>query len=707
MSFQYPPSNPSLSSQQPLENNHWRSPGPKLGGYGLSQSPGISNNLNTFFRDRRTLPMYKDKPYFAPRRTGPRVRHRRVLYSGLCLFFLILLWYYMSGWGSAELPISESRKGEELWAWVQSLEKEPFYNGKELKGIDWVARREKVRDVFIVSWDDYAKNGWGLDEYHPIAKNGKNMVEGGLGWIIVDALDTMILMNLTSRVQDARSWIHHSLQYNQDHDVNTFETTIRMLGGLLSAHYLSTSYPTLAPVSGDVDLYIEKATDLAERLAGAFDSNSGVPYASINLKKSEGIAAHSDNGASSTSEATTVQLEFKYLAKLTGEAAYWRMVEKVMQVVDDSKMEDGLVPIYIYPETGKFRGNNIRLGSRGDSYYEYLIKQYLQTSEQEPVYKEMWDEALMGIRKHLITYTKRAKLTVLGERPSGLERDLVPKMDHLACFLPGTIALGATGGVPLSQAKKSPNWSQRHDEEILLAEELMKTCWATYLVTKTGLAPEITYFNLDETPVMMKDMYPGSTLNTDNRKSQQEELPLKSKPLYPLDDDTLNWENDIDIKMQDRHNLQRPETVESLMYMYRITGDETYRHWGWEMFKSFARHTAIVEHADHHPDPKTDKPVKQDPSQIISFTSLNNVNSIPPARRDNLESFWMAETLKYFYLLFSDRDFIPLEDNVFNTEAHPFPKFELGGDLKTGWKRKSREPELAPESAPQSQQQVQ
>lgn len=201
------------------------------------------------------------------------------------------------------------------------------------------------------------------------------MIEGGMGWIIVDALDTLMIMNLTSRVQHARNWIHNSLQYNQDHDVNTFETTIRMLGGLLSAHYLSTTYPDLAPISDDdagspgEDLYIEKATDLANRLVGAFESKSGIPYASINLNTSAGIPSHADNGASSTAEATTVQLEFKYLAKLTGEAEYWQLVENVMSVVDDQKMEDGLLPIYIYPDTGNFKGKNIRLGSRGDSYY--------------------------------------------------------------------------------------------------------------------------------------------------------------------------------------------------------------------------------------------------------------------------------------------------------------------------------------------------
>ncbi|KAI9375382.1 glycoside hydrolase [Aspergillus egyptiacus] len=690
------------TSRSPSEK-YWRasrSPGANgLGGYGFSQSAGVTSNLNNFFSSDRRLPMYKDKPYFAPRRTGPRFRRRRVLYVGIIVFALVSLWYYTTGSSSWVRPpwTPESKKGEELWKWMQSMDtEEQAYDGTPLRNIDWASRREKVRDTFIVSWDGYEQYAWGFDEYQPIAKKGKNMVKGGIGWQIVDALDTMMIMNLTSRVQHARTWIHNSLQYNQDQDVNTFETTIRMLGGLLSAHYLSTTYPNLAPIVDDdvgspgEDLYIEKATDLAERLLGAFDSASGIPYASVNLNTSLGIPSHADGGASSTAEATTVQLEFKYLAKLTGEAEYWRIVEKVMQVVDAQQSPDGLLPIYIYPDTGKFRGANIRLGSRGDSYYEYLIKQYLQTSEE--IYKDMWEEALTGIRRHLITYTKNAQLTVLGERQSGLNGPLTPKMDHLVCFLPGTIALGTTGGIPLSEAKKSPGWTLRQDEEIRLAKELMKTCWATYLATKTELAPEITYFEVDTPHVSEVDQYPDSTLATgQNGKAAGKDLPLKSRAIYPLSgSDTSGWRKDINIHKQDQHNLQRPETVESLFYMYRITGDETYRHWGWEMFKSFIKHTAVVETFNAH-----DEAGAEDDDglmgRIVSFTSLSNANVIPPVPRDNMESFWMAETLKYFYLLFSDREFISLEENVFNTEAHPMPRFQPSGELKTGWTRKSRD----------------
>ena len=204
------------------------------------------------------------------------------------------------------------------------------------------------------------------------------MTPNGMGWIIVDALDTLMIMNLTSQLSNAREWISTSLDYDQDHEVNTFETTIRMLGGLLSAHYLSTTFPDMAPLTDDdagkpgEDLYLEKAADLADRLLGAFDTDSGIPYASINLKTLKGKVSHEDGGASSTAEAASLQLEMKYLALLTGEKHYWDKAENVIRVIDDNGMQDGLLPIFIYADRGTFRGDTIRLGSRGDSYYGKL-----------------------------------------------------------------------------------------------------------------------------------------------------------------------------------------------------------------------------------------------------------------------------------------------------------------------------------------------
>jgi hypothetical protein len=652
MSWPAPRNDSLFSGIQDNPNNVWRSR--KQDAHSSGHTNGsIGAKVSDFFQEKKDLPMYKDKPNFpGSRRKGAWQRKRT--YGYVAIVLIILLWWIgILGERATTLDPEGRKKKESSSLWSGS--------GKVTSSAIWDERRDAVRDAFITSWDGYEKYAWGLDEYYPVSKKGRNMVEGGMGWIIVDALDTMIMMNLTSRVKRAREWIATSLNYEADHEVNTFETTIRMLGGLLSAHWLSNAFPELASLKEDdlnqpgEDLYIEKATDLADRLLGAYYSNSGIPYASVNLNTSTGVVSHGDGGASSTSEAATLQLEMKYLTKLIGETVYWETAEKIIEVIDSQHRVGGLLPIYIYPATGEFRGENIRLGSRGDSYYEYLIKQYLQTSEAESLYLDMWNEALDGIKEYLITYTRHSSLTVLAERPSGLDQSLSPKMDHLVCFMPGTIALAVTGGKTVTEAKAKlgSDWTTKHDEDLLLAEELMKTCWGMYKTTATGLAPEIAYFNIDSPP-------------------RKYDPSVKSADIDWHSTTDTAWKGDFDIHSNDMHNLQRPETVESLFYMYRITRDPKYREWGWEMFQAFEKYSKVVDGN----------------GKKYAYTSLGNINQIPPPQRDNMESFWLAETLKYFYLLFSDETFFPLDTVVINTEAHFLPRFEMGKVLKTGWKRK-------------------
>ena len=609
--------------------------------------------------------MYKDKPHFPP---GRRKKSMDPRMAGLVLIVLSVLFlkFFVLRDVSSTPKVGSSGTSN---TWVSAAEQQT-----------WSARRDAVRDAFVTSWEGYEKYAWGMDEYNPVSKKGKNLARdaGGIGWMVVDALDTAVLMNLTTQVKHAREWMKTSLTFATNVDVNTFETTIRVLGGLLSSHYLSTTFPHLAPQADDdlhqpgEDLYLELATDLAERLLGAYETDSGIPAPSVNLNTSAPRTFQVDGGASSTAEAATLQLELKYLSQLTGEPLYWQRAERIMQVIEANHRQDGLVPIHIYPTTGQFRGQNIRLGSRGDSYYEYLIKQYLQTGSEETVYLSMWNEALEGIKKHLLVYSKYADLTVIGERPTGLSKPLSAKMDHLVCFLPGTIALSVTGGHTLSQTRAAlgSGWSKEQEENMRLAEELAKTCWATYKATKTGLAPEIAYFTIDDAPRMWAD-HPE----------------LRSSPvdLTLLQTEDAAWRADVQIHEQDLHNLQRPETVESLLYLFQITGNPIYREWGWEMFESFMQHSK-VEDKD---------------GTVYAYTSLSNVNQVPTGKRkrDNMEGFWMAETLKYFWLLFGGNEaetstasgpndgLLGLSKTVLNTEAHILPRFDMGRVWKTGWAR--------------------
>lgn len=148
---------------------------------------------------------------------------------------------------------------------------------------------------------------------------------------------------------------------------------------------------------------------------------------------------------SSTSEVATLQIEFNDLSNLTGDIRFSQVANKVSQIIHNLDKPDGLVPIFIDTQSGQFTNHIITLGARGDSYYEYLLKQWIQhgavynKSDEYFYLLEDWLAALKGVREKLVRQTKPNNLTFVGELSSG---SFSPKMDHLVCFLPGNLALG-------------------------------------------------------------------------------------------------------------------------------------------------------------------------------------------------------------------------------------------------------------------------
>lgn len=120
----------------------------------------------------------------------------------------------------------------------------------------------------------------------------------------------MYLNLLVLEYEEARNWVDKHLHFDINRDVNLFEVTIRVLGGLLGIYHLSKD-----------EMYVKKAVDLADRLLPCFDSESGVPFSDINLFTRK---AHAPKWSpdSSTSEVSTIQLEFRDLSKITGDPKY-------------------------------------------------------------------------------------------------------------------------------------------------------------------------------------------------------------------------------------------------------------------------------------------------------------------------------------------------------------------------------------------------
>ncbi|KAG7316380.1 hypothetical protein KOW79_019921 [Hemibagrus wyckioides] len=107
----------------------------------------------------------------------------------------------------------------------------------------------------------------------------------------------------------------------------------------------------------------------------------------------------------------------------------------------------------------------------------------------------------------------------------------------------------------------------------------------------------------------------------------------------------------IATRQNEKYFILRPEVIETYMYMWRLTHDPKYRQWGWEAVKALEQHCKVDG----------------------GYSGVRDVYSNTPNHDDVQQSFYMAETLKYLYLLFSDDDHLPLEHWVFNTEAHPLP----------------------------------
>lgn len=93
-----------------------------------------------------------------------------------------------------------------------------------------------------------------------------------------------------------------------------------------------------------------------------------------------------------------------------------------------------------------------------------------------------------------------------------------------------------------------------------------------------------------------------------------------------------------------------PEVVESVFYMYRITGEKYWQDVAWHLFETINEKTWTE----------------------FGNAEIANVFAEEAVKVDHMESFWLAETLKYLYLIFCEPGVLSLDDWVLNTEAHPF-----------------------------------
>ncbi|CAM9973923.1 unnamed protein product, partial [Hapterophycus canaliculatus] len=128
-----------------------------------------------------------------------------------------------------------------------------------------------------------------------------------------------------------------------------------------------------------------QAKELADLLLPAFDTKSGIPTPRVNFRTGK----NSGGSKSVLAEIGTLQVEFRYLSKITGVQKYADKANRVFDIMHDIKSHDGLYPIFINPSSAKPVGSQVTFGALGDSFYEYLLKAWLQGGKTEPKYREM------------------------------------------------------------------------------------------------------------------------------------------------------------------------------------------------------------------------------------------------------------------------------------------------------------------------------
>ena len=483
-----------------------------------------------------------------------------------------------------------------------------------------LGRRAQVVDEFKHAWKGYKEHAWLHDEVMPVSGGQKDAF---VGWAatLVDSLDTLYIMGLRDEFAEALLALE-SIDFSQPKAdrVPVFEVVIRYLGGLLGAWDISGhEHPIL----------LEKATQLGEFMYKIFDTENGLPVPYYMWKESTAGKLPGEDRVI-IAQIASLSLEFIRLSQVTGDPKYAAAIQVItdqLAFTQNQTALPGMWPIQANCSGSQlsFQDKTFSLGVLSgefpntlvlrwvltmsallDSAFEYLPKTHLLHHHTSNQYHNMYRSSLAAFGEHLLfrpSVPGNPDILMAGNvNMFAGSPELDPQFQHLACFVGGMVALG-------SRMVNSV-------EELEMARKLTDGCIWGYDNTPSGVMPDFAHVEVCQDAASCSYSGEGNGFRTVDDTSYQ----------------------------------LRPEAIESVFIMYRLTADPSWMEKGWNMFEAIIRTT------------KTD----------IAHARLINVMDEKPAHEDSMESYWLAETLKYFYLLYSEPDLVSLDDYVLNTEAHPF-----------------------------------
>ncbi|KAK0657145.1 glycoside hydrolase family 47 protein [Cercophora newfieldiana] len=565
-------------------------------------------------------------------------------------------------------------------------------------------RRETV-DLFYHGFDNYMRVAFPEDELRPVsctpltrdAQNPRhvelNDVLGNYSLTLIDSLSTLAI--LASAPPDDRGTGAKALRdfqdgvealveqygdgrpgpsgaglrargFDVDSKVQVFETVIRGVGGLLSAHLFAigalpiTSYNPHHPDDDFVDprpiswpsgfkydgQLLRLALDLAQRLLPAFYTKTGMPYPRVNLRHGIPFYAnsplHDERPGRASSEgpveitetcsagAGSLVLEFTVLSRLTGDPRFEQLAKRAFWAVWYRKSQIGLIGAGVDAEQGHWIGGHSVIGAGADSFFEYALKTHILISGHEPPNRTAPRPTHNGWMDPNDIFTP---LSDLENSPDA--------------FLEAWHHAHAAIKRHLYSEKDHPHYENVNLYTGSLASTWVDSLGAYYagLLVLAGEVDEAVETGLLYTAIWTR------------YSALPERWSIRDKTV----EGGLGWWP------------LRPEFIESTYHLYRATMDPWYLYVGEMVLRDITRRCWTP----------------------CGWAGLQNV--LNGEKSDRMESFFLGETAKYMYLLFDDEHPLNKLDAayVFTTEGHPLiiPRArERGGPFR----RKSNRKDLTP-----------
>ncbi|KAI9754165.1 MAG: ASTRA complex subunit [Chaenotheca gracillima] len=482
-------------------------------------------------------------------------------------------------------------------------------------------RRDKVRNTFERSWKAYKQHAWLWDELEPASGRHR---DNFCGWAVtlVDTLDTLWIMDMKQEFAQAVAAVA-TLDFTTAtcDTISLFETTIRVLGGLLGAYDISGElYPEL----------LAKATEIGEVLYSAFDTPNRMPMLHWDWQAYTDKQNQRAGSRVPVADLGSLTLEFTRLSQLTKQPKFFDAVQRISDQFDKAQEKTklpGMWPTMVDARTPDFTSDNsFTTGAMADSLYEYLPKQYMLLGGQMQQSRKMYESSIKPMKEHIF-YRPMTKGNhdILLSGDVLVKRDGKPKLkpnsQHLGCFAGGMVGIGAK--------------IFGRTDELDVARRLTDGCIWAYQNTVSGLMPE-TFTTI---PCKSKEAceWDESKWIKEVRKTHLYDVDAPSQQVLAEEALAPGFTS-----VEDKRYLLRPEAIESVFIMYRISGDRTLQDRAWDMWEAISNMT----------------------STKLANAPVLDVTRLPPSHVDSMESFWMAETLKYFYLIFSEPDLVSLDDFV-------------------------------------------